>query len=188
MVEICLCKCTYDVKACVVQLGPSISQYQPTVVLTSWAPSACSIHHTKALRTDFLSMVILRNISSNSSLCLYMWSSPCTHAVQLRNIHTYNHVLDEITLQPSHFADSCPFLTMSSTGGIIIDRRFFRGGGFHNDPPWNMRNSSVLHVSGESPCTGQEVDSGTKAQRWERLRAHRGLKLTERLELRVLRS
>ena len=98
--EICLCKCTYDVKACVVQLGPNILQYQPTVVLTSWAPSACSIHHTKALRTDFLSMVILRNISSNSSLCLYMWSSPCTHAVQLRNIRTYNHLWDDITWHP----------------------------------------------------------------------------------------
>ena len=49
-------------------------------------------------------------------------------------------------------AESCPFLTISpSIGGSTLERRFFRGGGFHTEPSANIRNSSVLQVSGESP-------------------------------------
>lgn len=84
-------------------------------------------------------------------------------------IHNINHQGYEITRWPPHFADSWPFLTMSSTGGIIIDKRFFRGGGFHSDPPWNMRISSVLHVSGESPCTGKRGGGETETLNWQRL-------------------
>ena len=50
-----------------------------------------------------------------------------------------------------YFAGSWPFLTTSCTGGSTFASRFFRGGGFHTEPPSNILNSSTRQVSGESP-------------------------------------
>lgn len=47
--------------------------------------------------------------------------------------------------------DSWPRFTISIIGGSTFPLRFFKGGGFHKDPSWNIRNSSTFHVSGESP-------------------------------------
>ena len=52
-------------------------------------------------------------------------------------------------------------------GGRTLERRFLRGGGFHSDPASNIRNSSVRHVSGESPCEGKRrgrEEEGEKGQ------------------------
>ena len=70
---------------------------------------------------------------------------------------TCKHVYCKSTILP-YFDDSCPLLITSSTGGKIFALKFFKGGGFQSDPASNIRNSSVCHVSGESPW--QDVVGG----------------------------
>lgn len=128
------------------------SHFNHACHITSSAESAWSRHQTILFLIFSLSIERFLNWSSSSSRCLHTIGrvAECWLLGYTFPILTYTDLVD-----------SCPLLLMtsSSSGGINLERRFLRGGGFHRDPPSNIRNSSTRQVSGESPYNSSIIMS-----------------------------